>query len=63
VSFPDAPYLGIWTKPGAHFVCIEPWHGITDRQGFSGDFREREGVFVLPCGNTCASTMAITVVE
>ena len=23
----DAPMLGIWTKPGAHFVCIEPWLG------------------------------------
>jgi galactose mutarotase-like enzyme len=63
VSFPDASYLGIWTKPGAHFICIEPWHGVTDRQGFSGDFSEKEGVFVLPAGNTRATTMAITLVE
>jgi galactose mutarotase-like enzyme len=63
VSFPDAPYLGIWTKPGAQFICIEPWHGVTDRQGFSGDFREKEGVFVLPCGNTRATTMSITLLE
>jgi galactose mutarotase-like enzyme len=62
VSFPDAPYLGIWTKPGAHFICIEPWHGVTDRQGFSGDFSEKEGVFVLPGGNARATTMAITLV-
>ena len=61
VSFPDAPYLGIWTKPGAHFICIEPWHGVTDRQGFSGDFTEKEGVFVLPAGNIRATTMAITL--
>jgi galactose mutarotase-like enzyme len=63
VSFPDAPYLGIWTKPGAHFICIEPWHGVTDRQGFSGDFREKEGVFVLPGGNAGAAAMAITLLE
>jgi galactose mutarotase-like enzyme len=62
VSFPDAPYLGIWTKPGAPFICIEPWHGITDRQGFSGDFRDKEGVFVLPGGNARQTTMAITLV-
>jgi galactose mutarotase-like enzyme len=61
VSFPDAPYLGIWTKPGAQFICIEPWHGVTDRQGFSGDFREKEGVFVLPVGNTREMTMAVTL--
>jgi hypothetical protein len=24
VSFPNMPHLGIWTKPGAGFVCIEP---------------------------------------
>ena len=61
VGFPDAPYLGIWTKPGAHFICIEPWHGVTDRQGFSGDFRDKEGVFVLPAGNTRQTTMTITL--
>ena len=62
VSFPDAPYLGIWTKPRAPFICIEPWHGITDRQGFAGDFRDKEGVFVLPGGNARQTTMAITLV-
>jgi galactose mutarotase-like enzyme len=62
VGFPDAPYLGIWTKPGAQFICIEPWYGVTDHQGFSGDFSEKEGVFVLPGGNSRAMTMAITLV-
>jgi len=61
VSFPDAPYLGIWTKPGAHFICIEPWHGVTDRQGFSGDFTEKEGVFMLQAGNIRTTTMTITL--
>jgi len=63
VSFPDAPYLGIWTKPGAHFICIEPWHGVTDRQGFSGDITEKEGVFVLPGGDARTTTMAVTLAE
>ena len=25
IRFPDMPHLGIWTKPGAGYVCIEPW--------------------------------------
>ncbi len=25
-----APYLGIWAKPGAPYVCIEPWYGVND---------------------------------
>ena len=26
----NAPLLGIWAKPGAPYVCIEPWYGIDD---------------------------------
>jgi galactose mutarotase-like enzyme len=62
VSFPDAPYIGIWTKPGANFICIEPWHGVTDVEGFSGDFTEKMGVFILPAGAALSTTMAITLV-
>lgn len=25
-----APVLGIWAKPGAPYVCIEPWFGLND---------------------------------
>lgn len=63
VSFPDAPYLGIWTKPGAQFICIEPWHGITDSEGFSGDLKEKAGVFDLKAGDTFSTKMAITLLE
>lgn len=61
VNFPDAPYLGVWTKPGAPFVCIEPWHGITDPQGFTGDFKDKPGVFVLAPGKSLATTMNIAL--
>jgi galactose mutarotase-like enzyme len=47
VQFPDTPYLGLWGKPGAPFICIEPWHGIADPAGFTGDFTEKPGVFVV----------------
>src|SRR5271165_5613214 len=26
IGFQDAPFLGLWTRPGANFICIEPWH-------------------------------------
>ena len=34
---------GIWAphKPGCPFVCLEPWCGITDLVGFSGELSER----------------------
>lgn len=34
---------GLWAphKPGCPFVCLEPWCGITDLKGFSGDISAR----------------------
>jgi galactose mutarotase-like enzyme len=63
VGFPDAVYLGLWTKPGAPFICIEPWHGITDPAGYSGDFMEKPGIFVLKPGGVLAAKMDITLLE
>jgi len=50
ISYPDTPYLGVWTKPGADFICIEPWHGLSDLVGFSGDFTAKTGVFMVAPG-------------
>jgi galactose mutarotase-like enzyme len=63
IAFPDSPYLGIWTKPGAPFICIEPWHGISDPEAFSGDFMDKPGVFVLGGGNQRSATMSITLLD
>ena len=34
---------GLWAphKPGCPFVCLEPWCGITDLKGFTGELSER----------------------
>ena len=61
VSYPDAAYLGIWTKPGAPFVCIEPWRGIADPEGFTGEFTIKPGVFCVPPGGTESINMVITL--
>jgi galactose mutarotase-like enzyme len=63
IGFPDAVYLGVWTKPGAPFICIEPWHGITDPEGFSGDFRGKPGVFVVKTGQSFSTRMDITLMD
>ena len=44
INFPGFPHLGIWTKPGAGFVCIEPWQGHASPQTFEGEFRDKPGV-------------------
>lgn len=61
----DAPRLGVWTKPGARFVCVEPWHGIADPEGFDGEFRDKPGVFEVAPGETwrCAMRVGLVVAE
>jgi galactose mutarotase-like enzyme len=61
VSYPDATYLGVWTKPGANFVCIEPWHGIADAAGFAGALADKLGVFSVPPGGVQQLNMQITL--
>jgi len=63
VDFPQMPHLGIWSKPGAGFVCIEPWHGYAAPQGFAGELSEKEGAMNLASGGSAEFVMAITVTE
>ena len=43
VGCDTAQAYGLWapSKPGCPFVCLEPWCGITDSVGFTGDISER----------------------
>ena len=41
IDFPDTPHLGIWSKPGAPFVCIEPWQGHSDPAAFAGEIWDK----------------------
>lgn len=61
VSFPGVPFLGIWSKPGANFVCIEPWHGMSDPQGFNGELKDKPGTLIVPPGETVAVGMTLTL--
>ncbi|MBR3816668.1 MAG: aldose 1-epimerase family protein [Clostridia bacterium] len=51
-SLGNAPYLGIWAKPGAPYVCIEPWCGVNDSTEKKNDFSEKDGINALEAGNT-----------
>lgn len=47
VDFQEFPYLGIWTKMNAPFICIEPWFGHSDPVNASGILSEKEGIQTL----------------
>lgn len=44
--------LGIWTKAGAPFLCIEPWWGWADELSSTGNLYEKAGIHVLAPGKS-----------
>lgn len=61
IAYDGMPYLGVWTKPGAGYVCIEPWHGLADPEGYSGDFYAKPGLSLLPPGTSKAFAMSVSL--
>lgn len=49
-TFGDAPFLGIWAKPGAPYVCLEPWFGVNDGRDDYGEFSNKRGIQYLEKG-------------
>jgi len=61
IEFPGYPYLGIWAKPGAPFVCIEPWYGYSDTVGHDGDLMRKPGIQKLGQGQTFACVWRVRI--
>lgn len=61
VSCDGFPYLGIWKKPGAPFVCLEPWDGRTDDAGAPSELTQKPGMIALAPGETYRKGYYITI--
>ena len=59
VQFEGFPYLGIWTKPNAPYLCIEPWCGLADNVNHNGELSIKEGINLLEKEATFKRTMTI----
>ena len=62
IDFPDTPWLGLWQKPGAHYLCVEPWAGMADLVGFDGDVWAKQGIMALLPGDSRSFRMDVTLV-
>lgn len=40
-TWENLPNFALWTKPGAGFICLEPWHGTAAEVGGSEELSER----------------------
>ncbi|MBB4952831.1 galactose mutarotase-like enzyme [Agrobacterium vitis] len=60
-SFENLPNLALWQKPGAPFICIEPWHGMAARNNGGAELIDRPYSVMLPPGETARYGLTITI--
>lgn len=60
-DFENLPDLALWTKPGAPFLCIEPWHGTAARTTDGPAIEDRPGTILLPAGESRMFSYRVTL--
>lgn len=52
--------LGLWSRPGAEFLCIEPWSGLASPEGFEGEFETKPHLMLIPPGQARHASWTLT---
>jgi galactose mutarotase-like enzyme len=60
-AFENLPDLALWTKPGAPFLCIEPWHGTAARTTDGPAIEDRPNAIQLPQGQARPFSYKVTI--
>lgn len=60
VSYAGLPHLGIWQKPGASYICIEPWHGLPAPADRAEPLEARAGCVHIAPGQSVHFIMQMT---
>jgi galactose mutarotase-like enzyme len=61
VDYSDFRDLGIWAKPGASYVCIEPWLGMADHENTDQNLKKKEGILKLKAKNEFNASYTIKI--
>ena len=61
VDLRDNPHLGIWAKPRAPYVCIEPWHSFDDSADSDGIFENKPGIISLPANESFGTGYSVRI--
>lgn len=59
LDFTDFDYFLLWQKPGAPYICLEPWSGVTPLENSSYELKEKDGITAVEPGKNCAFTHKI----
>ncbi|AJC83518.1 aldose 1-epimerase protein (plasmid) [Rhizobium etli bv. phaseoli str. IE4803] len=62
-QFENLPNLALWTKPGAPFICIEPWHGTAAEAGGSSELSQRPHTTILAPGATARFAFTVEILQ
>jgi galactose mutarotase-like enzyme len=60
LAWTNLPNFGIWQKPGAPYLCLEPWHGMAARAGAGDAMTDRPGTVVLHPKATASFELKMT---
>jgi len=61
VKYEDFPFLGLWAKPNAPYVCIEPWLGVADNETTNQKIETKEGILKLEVDSTFNASYSIEI--
>lgn len=72
IGYPDGiPYImmdctgftdfGIWSLPGAPYICLEPWMGRCDNYGFKDDISKKPDIVALKPEETFQHGYSVTI--
>ena len=61
LNFKDFKELGIWAKPNAPYICIEPWLGIADNETTDQNIENKEAILSLKSGSEFNASYSIEI--
>ena len=63
-DFPKMEVFAVWTKPHANadYLCLEPWHGMPECVGESGNMEDKPFVTLLPAGQCYKTWFTVTLI-
>ena len=56
---PQFPMLAVWANRNGSFICLEPWFGRTDDEGFTGSIAEKKGIESLEGGEKTTGFLSL----
>jgi galactose mutarotase-like enzyme len=61
VSWDGFEQLGLWSRAGGDFLCIEPWLGMASPADFAGEFTRKPWLMLIEPGESRSAVHRITV--